>query len=178
MAEGTLPFALVTFLPNAQVQALLESRPEDLQTLTSDGIPKSFVTERYRAEPSLSVTTDNVGRRLVKFGSTVLNGSMCLDPHTGEVIQLVGANSSRWFVNSALAAFTTSVREVTKAFPFYPDDATSAEIEAAAQRVSEIIRKVDDQALFPDRYWSTFIDDMRTGDWATGAVLDLVAGGY
>jgi len=178
VADRTLPFQLVTFAANAEVQALLDGRPEDLQAFSLGGVPKSFVTERYRAERSLSVTADDVGRRLVKFGSTVLDGSMCLDPVTGEVIQLVGASSSRWFVNSTLAAFTTSIREVSTAFPFYQDDATSADIEAAAQRVSEIIRRVDDQALVPDRYWSTFIDDMRTGDWATAAVLDLVAGGY
>jgi hypothetical protein len=178
VADQTLPFVLVTFPPDAEVQALLDRRREDLQAFNLDGIPKSFVTQGYRAEPSLSVTADDVGRRVVKFGSTVLDGSMCLDPVTGEVIHIVGANSSRWFVNSTLAAFTTSIQEVSKAFPYYPDDATSADIEAAAHRVSEIIRKVDDQALVPDRYWATFIDDMRTGDWATGAVLDLVAGGY
>ena len=100
---------------------------------------------------------------------------MVLDPSTGEVLQLVGRTGHRLFVNRTLSAFTATVREVSAAFPFYPHDAASEEIKAAARAASDIIRKIDSKAIEPDHYWSTFIDDMLMGDLATGAVLDLVS---
>ncbi len=178
VAERTLPFELVTFPSSAEAEALLRSRPEDLQTFYVTGVPKGFVSARYRANRVLSLRTDNHGRQLIAFGTMVLDGAMCLDPVTGEVVQLVGRSSNRFFVNSTLASFTRLVREVSNAFPFYSDDASRDEIMAAAEAVSEIVRKVDGEALVPDRYWSTLIDDMRMGDWATDAVLELVASGY
>ena len=178
MADRGLPFALVTFPSSAEAQALLAIRPDDLQQFYVEGVPRSFVTERYRAAPSLSVATDAAGRRLIKFGTTILDGAMCLDPATGQVIQLFGRGSGQWFVNSTLAAFTASIREVSKAFPFYQDGASSGEVDAAARRVAEIIGNIDGEAVAPDRYWSTFLDDIRTGDWATGDVVQLVASDY
>lgn len=178
MADRALPFELATLSSSAEAEALLNGRRGDLDVLYGSGVPKGFVTSRYLADSHLSVALDAVGHKLVKFGTTVLGGSMCLDPVTGEVVQVLGTNSSRWFVNSTLEAFVATVRDVSTAFPFYSDDAPEAEIEAAAKRVVEIIRRVDAEALVPDRYWSTFVDDMRIGDWSTGAVLDLIGSGY
>src|SRR5258708_14073249 len=147
VAERTLPFELVTFPSSAEAEALLRSRPEDLQTFYVTGVPKGFVSARYRANRVLSLRTDNHGRQLIAFGTMVLDGAMCLDPVTGEVVQLVGRSSNRFFVNSTLASFTRLVREVSNAFPFYSDDASKDEIIAAAEAVSEIVRKVDGEAL-------------------------------
>ena len=175
MADRTLPFELVTFPPSAEAEALPRGRPEDLQALYETGVPKRFVGAGYTANPTLSLRTGSDGGTLISFGSTLLDGAMCIDPLTGGVVQLVGKSSNRLFVNSTLASFTRVVREVSKAFPFYPDDASTEEINAAAQAVSEIVRKVDSDALVPDRYWSTLIDDMRMGDWGTEALLEVVA---
>ena len=163
MADYTLPFTLITFPPSGAADALLRGRLDDLEAFHVGGIPGAFVTARFRAQSTLSVAADEVGHRLVKFGTTVLGGSMCLDPATGEIVQLVGRKASRFFVNTTLATYTTTVREVSNAFPFYSDNASVEEIEAAAQRASEVIRSIDREALVPDRYWSTFVDDMRTG---------------
>ena len=55
---------------------------------------------------------------MIKFGTTVLDGSMVLDPSTGEVSQLVGRTGHQLFVNRTLSAFIATVREVSAAFPF------------------------------------------------------------
>jgi hypothetical protein len=47
------------------------------------------------------------------------------------------------FVNSSLSAFTAVVREVSRGFPFYPDDATDDEIKAAVSRISGVIGEID-----------------------------------
>ena len=36
-----------------------------------------------------------------------------------------------------------------------------------------MIRDIDSLAMISDRYWSTFVDDMLIGDWATEDVLRL-----
>jgi hypothetical protein len=178
MVDRQLPFALVTFPASAEADALLVDHPERLRGFYSDGVPKSFVRKRYRANDSLSVRVDRDGRHLVCFGSTFLDGAMCLDITTGEVVQLVGRTPSRLFVNSSLSTFSKSVEAVSRAFPFYPDGAEEADIESAARRVSEIISAIDGPAMVLDRFWSTLIDDLRMGDWGTGAVLDLIPSDY
>lgn len=121
---------------------------------------------------------DEHGHPLVRFGSTILEGSMALDPRNGEVVQLVGPSAKRLFVDKSIGAFTVVVREVSRAFPFYPEGAPDREIKAAAERIDEIIRRIDPAAVVPDRYWSTFLDDMLLGDLATDAVLEIVSNGY
>lgn len=178
MADRALPFTLVTYPPSAEANALLPRRPEDLRAFYADGLPKSFVSARYRASEALSVTSDEDGHELVRFGSTILDGSMCLDPRSGEVVELVGPARKRVFVNSSLPAFTSVVRDVSRAFPFYPDGATDEEIDAAAERAAEIIRRVDEEALVADGYWSTVISDITIGDWATEDILRIISSGY
>jgi hypothetical protein len=171
MADKSLPFTLVTYPPNAEANAVLDRRPEDLRAFYADGVARSFASARYRADDLLSVTLDEEGNKLVRFGSTS-HGAMCLDPGSGEVVELVGPAAKRFVANSSLRAFTAVVRQVSQAFPFYPNGASDEEIEAAAEQTAEAIRRVDEEALVSeDGYWSTFIDDMLTGDWATDDVL-------
>ena len=179
MADGGLPFELVTFGPSPHVDALLSQRPDDLRSLHADGVPKGFPKAHYRTLPSLSITQDRAGQGMVRFGSTVMDGSMALDPESGEVFELIGRTALRLFVNANLRAFTATVHQVSEAFPFYPDGATREQINSAVDATSKLIQEIDDQAIRPhDAYWSSFLDDMSMGDWATGAVLDLVSGGY
>jgi hypothetical protein len=178
MADNSLPFALVRYPPSAEASALLDRRPEDLQAFYAEGVAKSFVRARYRASETLSIITDEDGHELVRFGATILNGSMCLDPRSGAVVQLVGPTRKRLFVNSSLRAFTAVIHAVAQAFPFYPDGATDEEIEAAAERTADVIRRVDEEALTEDGYWSIVISDMMIGDWGTKEVLRVVSADY
>ena len=75
MADKSLPFALVTYPPNAEANALLDHRPEDLRAFYADGVARSFASARYRADELLSVTVDEEGHAPVQFGSTS-HGSM------------------------------------------------------------------------------------------------------
>ena len=175
MADKSLPFALVRYPPSAEASALLDRRPEDLRAFYADGIAKSFVRARYRANETLSLITDEDGHELVRFGSTILDGSMCLDPRSGEVVQLVGPARKRLFVNSSLRAFTAVVHAVSQAFSFYPDSATDEEIDAAAERIAEVIRRVDEGALVADGYWSIVVSDVMIGDGGTEDVLRVLS---
>jgi len=119
MADKSLPFILVTYPPNAEANALLDRRPEDLRAFYADGVARSFASARYRADELLSVTVDDERHELVRFGSTS-HGSICLDPGSGEVVELVGPASKRFVANSSLRAFTAVVHQVSQATPFTP----------------------------------------------------------
>lgn len=136
------------------------------------------MTARYRALPSLSTTENSAGQPVVKFGST-LDGWTVLDPRNGEIGELIGRTGVPLFVNSTLRTFTATVRQVSATFPFYPDDATPEQVNAAVDTIRKLIKEIDGRAIdAQDSYWSSFVDDMSIGDWATGAVLDLVSDGY
>lgn len=80
-----LPFRLVTLTEDSDASRLLDERPDDLRLFYTRGVPATFPSQRYRAANGLTV----VGNHLVQFGSLVLGGSMCIDPATGSIVELV-----------------------------------------------------------------------------------------
>ena len=73
------------------------------------------------------------------------------------------------FVNSSIAAFTATVRAVLERFPYYDEDAEFDGIHAVARDLADLIRGIDPEAMADDRFWSTFVDDVEMGDFATQA---------
>jgi hypothetical protein len=71
------------------------------------------------------------------------------------------------FVNSSIAAFTETVRVVLERFPYYDEDAELDEVHAAARDLADLIRRIDPKAMRVDRFWSTLVDDVEMGDFAT-----------
>jgi hypothetical protein len=54
-------------------------------------------------------------------------------------------------------------------FPYYDEDAEFDEIDAVARDLADLIRGIDPEAMADDRFWSTFVDDVEMGDFATQA---------
>lgn len=75
------------------------------------------------------------------------------------------------FINTSIEKFVLTVKAVIDRFPYYEEDAADEEVEAAAADVRAIIERIDPAAVVPDRYWSTFVDDMEMRDLSTEEVL-------
>jgi SUKH-4 immunity protein len=136
----------------------------------------------------------------VCFGITGLYGWVCLDPRTGQVVDLIyvpvattnlqaGVLRPAWLVNSSLEKFSASVRVVLDRFPFdrvsmrgnrdLEDsewDDLSNEWDHAADELEEALRAVDPAAVANrDSFWMTFLDDVRMGDFMTSEMLEATS---
>jgi SUKH-4 immunity protein len=183
-------FELVTFpkpagVPYAAARMLVER-----------GVPKSLFG-LYRAARELTLLEDPARGQLVCFGATGLDGWVCLDPRTGQVVDLIyvpvatvnvpaGVLRPAWLVNSSLEQFIESVRVVLNRFPFDSvsmkgnrdldgsdwDDLHN-EWTHAADEIEEALRAVDPAAVAdPNGFWMTFLDlDVRIGDYMTSEVV-------
>ncbi len=178
MSDTALPVHLTTFPVNEEVDLLLGARPRDLELFYVAGVPRSFVRARYRATASLTVDENADGQKLITFGSTLLNGAICVDPKTGEVIQIVGPKRQRVFVNTNLSSFSDTIQAVSRGFPYYSKYSTDDEIEVAATRIEETVRTIDPRAIEDGGYWSTVVSDVRMGDWSTEDISELVSSDY
>jgi hypothetical protein len=183
-------FELVTFPEPTGV-------PHELaRTLVERGVPKSLFG-LYRAASELTLFEDPGSGQLVCFGTTGLDGLVCLDPRTGQVVDLIyvpvatanvraGVLRPAWLVNSSLEQFVESVRVVLNRFPFDSvsmkrngeldgsdwDDLQN-EWNHAADEIEEALRAVDSAAVAdPNGFWMTFLDlDVRSGDYMTSEVV-------
>jgi hypothetical protein len=160
-------FEMVTFDPSRGTQGL----PAD-SALFTEGVPKELFAPLYSAAGSLSAV-DVAGRgRLACFGVNGSSHLMCLDPSSGEVVEVPrtsGAGPAP--VNSSLGQFTESVRAVLARFPFYVADSELEEREAVAEELTATLTSIDSRAFSPDGFWETFIDDLTIGDYSTEDVL-------
>jgi hypothetical protein len=164
-------FELVVFPESAEIRPLLDRFPDAQDALFVSGVPKEFIYHCYHADEALNLIQADRGR-LIRFASAGLADAICGDPGTGEVVYVVnvrGAPTS--FVNSSLPQFTRTVKAVVERFPYYGRDASDDEIDSASQSLQSIIHNIDPAAMIPDRYWSTFIDDVEIGDLSTEDVL-------
>ncbi len=105
---------------------------------------------------------------LIQFGQLMHDDPVCVDPTTGQVLEIT-RQGTVLFVNSSIAAFTETVRAVVERFPYHDEDAEFDEIHAVARDLADLIRGIDPEAMADDRFWSTFVDDVEMGDFATQA---------
>jgi len=112
------------------------------------------------------------GRELICFASRLLL-AMCLDPVTGQVVDLVTdprGNPLRVpsMVNSSLDQFTATVRAATVRFPFHADapETDPPDFDAAANRLRAELEPIDPAAWQGDLYWETFYWDVAIGDYS------------
>jgi hypothetical protein len=132
------------------------------------GVPKNFFGKRYSARPLLE-PIDVPGRgTLIRFGDLGLWGSIYADPATDEAIEEYPPTVPR-LANSSLIQFSRTTKALIELFPYYDDGADLDEREAAAKRLRQVIRSVDQAAVDdPDSFWSTFLDDVSIGDFSPG----------
>jgi hypothetical protein len=137
----------------------------------------------FSAELKVSLVVRPDGSPLLRFGAARLSSALCLDPRTGVVVDVwdeaspvVRSTRPAWtegFVNSDIACFVDVARAVSGRFPYYSrsdfeTDEGVAHVDRVCQELVEMVRGIDPPAAIPDRFWSTFADDVRIGDFATG----------
>lgn len=166
-------FAPAVFTGQQETGGLLEHSPSVQRALFADGVPKTFIGRRYRADPHLS-RLEREGRSFLRFGSSGLSDAVCVELPVGHVVVVIGAPGFHLqFVNTSIGQFTKTVEAVIGRFPFYDTDSDDEEIQAVGDELLEIIRSIDDAAAVPDRYWSAFVDDVQMGDLTTEAILEV-----
>ncbi|MFF1397018.1 SUKH-4 family immunity protein [Streptomyces sp. NPDC058287] len=135
-------------------------------------VPRESVGYAYWAAERLDpVVIGNT--RFICFGHTGSSGSVLLNTVTGAVVESDDELESVSLVNSSLETFTACVKGVIERFPFYSEGADENEWESAADDVARLVRRVDPAAFVEGGYWHEMTSDIRMGDYATEAVLNL-----
>ncbi len=183
-------FELVTFSEPSGVPY------EVAAPLLEQGVPKDLVG-RYHVADALSMLQEPGEAPLVCFGTSMLFENICLDPRTGNVVELTiipsrfsktinlpaGPTGPVRLVNSSLKQFTASVRAMVNRFTF--DDVNVEESEdeidmkalhdegiRVGNELTEILRSIDPAAVADENsFWTTFIDDVKIGDFSTELVV-------
>ena len=172
MSQPHLQFELRVFTEPEALGNLLEKYPSVRRALFLDGVPREFIAPRYAADSSVTLLGHEGGEPLLRFGSGELSDAIAVDLVTGHVIEIVDPpGDATLFVNTSVEKFTQTVKAVIDQFPYYDTDASDEEIRTASDQVLDAVKKIDPEAAVPDRYWSTFVDDMRNGDLSTEEIL-------
>jgi hypothetical protein len=159
---------LVVFPATSLPASVANAGPEVVRALTREGVPKAWFYAGYHAARELRAVDVPPLGRLIRFASSGLGASLLVEPALGEVLFLVtvrGATPS--FVSSSLPRFTATARAVVDRYPYYSLRSSPEEVLAAAADVARIIAAIDAPAMRADLYWSTFVDDMRAGAFAS-----------
>jgi hypothetical protein len=171
MSSQNPAFELHVFQDSNEIKNLLRHVPSIGRALFIDGVPKGFIGRRYAIAPKLTLLAYKEEKRLLRFGSSGLADSICVDLMTGYVVEVINAaGAPLLFVNTSLEKFTQTVKVVLGRFPYYVEGSTDDEIHAVADELLRMISGIDPEAVVPDRYWSTFIDDVEIGDLSTEAI--------
>lgn len=159
--------------PNAdEMKGLLDQGSALWRALFVDGIPTNFISQRYAADALATVVDLPSGTRILRFGSTGLDDAIGVELATGHVVEVLNVEGSPLlFVNSSIEKFSQTVQAVMARFPYYDTDSSFEEIDAVAAELLQMIKVIDPEAAVPDRYWSTFTDDVAMGDFTTEAIL-------
>jgi hypothetical protein len=176
-----VPFVLVTVPVSDRLRDMIDSS-------SVIRAPRSlFRGGFFRADPEATPVTRPDGSILVRFGSSRLSEAICVDLRTNAVVSVwdedavvIKARRPAWregFVNSDLDAFIEVARAVYNRFPYYAAAAFDTEagyrgVEQVQQELLALIARIDPPAAVPDRFWSTFVDDVGIGDFSNEDVLD------
>lgn len=109
-------FELIGMQPPSELREEIELLPEVYHSLT-DGVPGELFAPLYRAAETPTVLRVMPGRDLIQFGASGLGHAICVDPRTGQVVEVLDTRHRS-------------------------------------------------PAMVPDRFWSTFVDDVAIGDYA------------
>jgi hypothetical protein len=138
------------------------------ERLSERGVPKGLIAHEYRIADRATQPTED----LVCFGSSGLDGKICIEVPSGSIVRVFGDASTRRLVNSDLEAFTAVVSAVIERFPFYTQDSELEDWTRAADDIRGIVAGIDPPALADTGFWETFTDDVENGDYPTEDVID------
>jgi hypothetical protein len=175
-------FALVTFSTPTGIPHGWDAE------LLSKGAPKGLLG-RYTALNALTLVEAPGYGPLVRFGATMGTNSVCLDPHTGRIVELMyvptatihlpsGVHGLPGSVNSSLNQFIDSVRATFERFPFdggvgTDSDRLYSELDQAVHDLTDILRGIDTPALADEStFWRTFLDDVQMGNFLTEDIMN------
>lgn len=144
--------------------------------LVDQGIPRSLMGVSYVSRDSLDFLEIPHKKNLICFGISGLSEKICVDPDSGEVLQIDASNEGAQFVNSNLEKFTQSVDSVIHRFPFYNLDDDLDDYERVSFELSAIINRIDDRGLTRNGFWETFVSDVSIGDYATEQIIVNLGG--
>jgi len=176
MDSSNLIYKSYVFPERPEISRLLAGLPSVTHALFAEGVPKSFIGRRYTADSELTPLETEGSKRILRFGSSGLADAVVIDLVSGHVLEIVNApHPVSVFINTSLGQFTRTVRAVISRFPYYDNDSDEDEISGVANELTDIVRSIDPEAVVPDRYWSTFIDDVEIGDLSTEAILAAIS---
>lgn len=133
---------------------------------------------RFRAASELVVVKGPSDKRIVRFGESEPDGTICFDPSSGQVVSLVvTTRRALRLVNSSLASFSDCVRGAFDLFPYYRGNADKRERAAVGIGLEARLMDVDPAALEADGFWRSFVRDVSTGGLSTEEVLSSYGGG-
>lgn len=159
---------LTVFTAGALPPSVAGANPAVVRGLTRDGVPKQWFYAGYAASRDLRAVDVPPLGRLIRFASSGLGASLLVEPALGEVLFMVNVRGAvPAFVNSSLAQFTATARAVVDRYPYYSLTSSVDEVLAAAADTARIVEGMDPPAMGADLYWSTFVDDMRAGAFAS-----------
>jgi hypothetical protein len=171
--NGKPVFALVPFPRDLLLPA---GTPDELFTV---GVP--IMGPKYNRREALEVVVHPTGSAVVCFGAQPLGDDIGVELATGHVVWMFSrrlqsgmphlAAIPPGFVNSDVGSFIGCVRAAIARFPYYSRKAELEERVAVADGLAGVLRRTDAAAIVPDRFWSTFVDDLTNGDFATEDVL-------
>ena len=172
MSPRKLRYESHVFAESPPLKDLLQHLPSVRRALFIDGVPEKFIAHRYRADSDVTLLRRQGEDAVLRFGSSGLSDAVGIHLSTGNVVEEVNAREfPLYFVNTSIEKFVLTVKAVMDRFPYYDQDATDGEIEVAAADLRDIITHIDFPAMVPDRYWSTFADDVENGDMSTEEIL-------
>jgi hypothetical protein len=174
MSSRHLRYESHVFTEPTALKDLLQHLPSVRRALFIDGVPKKFIAHRYRADSDVTLLRRQGDDAVLRFGSSGLSDAIGVHLATGNVVEEVNARGfPLCFVNTSIEKFVLTAKAVIDRFPYHDQDATDGEIEVAAADLRDIIRHIDPPAMVPDRYWSTFADDVENGDMSTEEILEI-----
>jgi len=136
----------VIVFPESEPESTVAGRrPEVWEALFRAGVPRDLFSGRYACVQKPAVLDVPEHGRLIQFGLLMHDDPVCVDPTTGQVLEIT-RQGTVLFVNSSIAAFTETVRAVVERYPYYDEDAEFDEIHAVARELADLIRGIDPEA--------------------------------
>lgn len=135
----------------------------------------------FRTDSEATLVSRPDGTSLLRFGVARLSSALCLEPATGAILSTWDADSGvvravqpSWtesFVNTDIERFVDIARAISSRFPYYTAATFDESIGVVGRELREMISRIDPPAALPDRFWSTFLDDVEMGDFTTESLL-------
>lgn len=174
MADRWPRYVPVTFATGVNVS------PEHLNTLNRAGLPKRLLDGDMILEEPVGFDVPNYGY-LIRFAQGG-RGGFYFDPLSGKVLDVIDRpGPPPRVVNSTLDQFTSTVKAIIEAFPFYlrlRDDWDDAELDAVfherasvAARLRQRLVAIDPAAGIRNGFWDGFLVDLMDGEYATEDIL-------